>query len=718
MKTDDQEQRDSRREIIRQLASEIQIPETAVAAVLQLLADGATIPFLARYRKEKTGGLDEIVLSRIAERNKELEELQARKRYVLKTIEEAGQLTPTLKRSIELCQDASELEDLFLPYKPKRKTRASAAREIGLEPLAKWLYRQEPGPLESQAVRFLNGDVEAALQGARDIIAEWISEHLETRTSLRKLFLRAANISCKVAKGKETEGKKYADYFQHSERLSKAPSHRLLAIFRAESEGIIRVHIAPEEADAMAILHRCHIHRHHPSTAQVKLAMEDSYKRLLQPAMETEMRQHFKALADAIAIRIFQENLSPLLLAPPLGQKRVMGIDPGFRTGCKVVCLSDTGALMEHTTIYPHTQAASEAEKTLLHLAEKHQTEAIAIGNGTAGKETLDFVRSLPLPGSVDVFLVSESGASIYSASPVAREEFPDLDLTYRSAISIGRRLMDPLAELIKTDPRSIGVGQYQHDVHQGKLKEALDQTVMSCVNKVGINVNTASVPLLTYVSGLGPVLAANIVRYRSENGPFPTRDSLKKVPRLGDKAFEQCAGFLRIRDGKHPLDNTGVHPERYALVQRMAEDLGVPMPSLPGKTELISRIRPEDYVSEQAGLPTLKDILRELSHPGLDPRGKASVFHFNEGLHSMEDLREGMLVRGIVTNITQFGAFVDIGVKQDGMVHISQISDRFIKNPAEVLSLGQEVHATVIGLDMDRRRIQLSLKGNSRDQR
>ncbi len=527
-----------------------------------------------------------------------------------------------------------------------------------------------------------------------------------------------AFISCKLVKGKEEAGKKYKDYFSHQEKLNKAPSHRMLAIWRAEAEGIIRVSIEPDEAEAILLLGKFHVRAATPAAAQVKIALTDSYKRLLQPAMETEMRQIFKTKADETAIRVFQENLRPLLLAPPVGQKSVIGIDPGFRTGCKVVCLNALGTLLEYTTIYPLTQSADLSGKTIKHLINKYDTSAIAIGHGTGGKETLDFIKGLNLPPSIDVFLVNEAGASIYSASEIARAEFPDLDLTYRSAISIGRRLMDPLAELIKIDPRSIGVGQYQHEVHQGKLKEALDQTVVSCVNSVGVQLNTASIPLLTYVSGLGPSLATNIVQYREQHGPFNSRDSLRKVPRLGEKAFEQCAGFLRIRDSVHPLDKTGVHPERYTLVKKMASDLGVTLADLVGNTEMVRKINLKNYVSEDVGLPTLTDIAKELSNPGLDPRGSAQVFHFNEGINTIEDLEIGMELKGKVTNLTQFGAFIDIGVKQDGMAHISQVSDRFVSNPSEVLTLGQEVRVKVIGVDMDRRRIQLSLKGVSQPQR
>ena len=683
---------------------------------MQLLREGATIPFIFRYRKEVTGSLDEVQISEIQQGMNKLDELEKRKAFILKTIEEQGKLTDKLQHLIDACFDPTELEDIYLPYKKKRKTKASVARERGLEPLAKRIFQQDNSSPEQLAGSFLNDDVpdiESALQGARDIIAEWINEDQRLRNRVRSIFNRDAIISSKVARGKQEEGAKFRDYFDFSESLKRCPSHRLLAMRRGEEEGFLRVQIAPDEETTLGQLERMVLKGYGASTQQVKIALEDAYKRLLGPSIETEFRTSAKEKADEEAIKVFAENLRQLLLAPPLGPKRMIGIDPGFRTGCKVVVLDRNGDLLEHTAIYPHPpQSKSDAALGMLRkLADHYQVEAIAVGNGTAGRETMSLLRNDSLGQRLQVFMVNESGASIYSASEVAREEFPDHDVTVRGAVSIGRRLMDPLAELVKIDAKSIGVGQYQHDVNQTRLRESLDRVVESCVNAVGINLNTASKPLLTYVSGLGPVLAENIVKYRSEQGAFRSRKELKKVARMGAKAFEQSAGFLRVRDAKNPLDNTAVHPESYHLVETMAKDLGCTVKDLIQNKELRQKIDLQRYVGGNVGLPTLKDILSELAKPGLDPRGEAQVFEFAQGIKSMEDLQVGMVLPGIVTNITNFGAFVDIGVKQDGLVHISQIADRFIKNPADVLSLQQKVQVRIVDVDLARKRINLSMK-------
>jgi uncharacterized protein len=698
------------------IAQQVNLPARQVKATIQLLTEGATIPFVARYRKERTGSLDEVQITNIQQAYQQMLDLDQRKATILKAIEEQGKLTPDLQKRIEQCFDSTELEDIYLPYKRKRKTRASVARELGLEPLAEQIFQQSISqPVEALAEPFLSEevpDVVAALQGARDIIAEWINENEKARNRVRQLFRREATIRSKVARGKKEEGAKYEDYFDFEEPLKKCPSHRLLAIRRGEEEGFLRVTIGPEKEQVLYQLKQLFVKGQNECGQQVNLAVEDGYDRLLAPAIETEFRNLAKEKADEEAIEVFAENLRQLLLAAPLGQKRVIGIDPGYRTGCKVVVLSEQGDLLQHTAIYPHPpqKQAYESIATLQHLIDQHHTEAVAVGNGTAGRETVALLRE-KLGQQVEIFMVNESGASIYSASPIAREEFPDQDVTVRGAVSIGRRLMDPLAELVKIDPKSIGVGQYQHDVNQTNLKASLDRVVESCVNQVGINLNTASKHLLTYVSGLGPSTAQNIVDYRATKGPFSKRQELLKVPRLGEKAFEQAAGFLRIRDGKHPLDNTGVHPESYHLVQKMADDLGCSIEDLLQQAHLRKQIDLPRYQTDTVGMPTLKDILKELEKPGLDPRGKAKTFEFAKGIHSIQDVQEGMILPGIVTNITNFGAFVDIGVKQDGLVHVSQLANRFVRNPADVISLQQKVQVKVVGIDLKRNRIQLSIK-------
>ncbi|MCB0557521.1 MAG: RNA-binding transcriptional accessory protein [Phaeodactylibacter sp.] len=697
------------------IAERLNIPSRKVNNTLSLFSEGATIPFIARYRKEATGSLDEVQVADIQREAKKLEELDKRRASILGSIEEQGKLTDELRRRIEGTYDGTVLEDLYLPYKRKRKTRASAAREKGLEPLAEALFRQENNKVEALAARFITPEVpnvEEALQGARDIIAEWINEDERARNKVRFLFRKGAVIYAKVARGKEEEGAKYRDYFDYSEPLKNCPSHRLLAMRRGEEEGFLRVSISPEEEDSLYQLERIYLTGNGPASRQVKEALHDSYKRLLGPAIETEFRNLSKDKADQEAIEVFATNLRQLLLGAPLGQKRTLGIDPGFRTGCKVVVLDESGQFLKNATIYPHPPQSDEynASLTLERLVAQFEIEAIAVGNGTAGRETLSFCRRLKFGRPVESFMVNEAGASIYSASDIAREEFPKEDLTVRGAISIGRRLMDPLAELVKIDPKSIGVGQYQHDVNQARLKESLDQVVESCVNSVGINVNTASKHLLTYVSGLGPTLAQNIVDYRSEKGAFPSRRELMKVARMGDKSFEQSAGFLRIRDGKNPLDNTAVHPESYHIVEQMAKDQGCSVEDLIHRAELRKKVDLRKYVTDTVGLPTLTDILKELEKPGLDPRGTARPFEF-ANIQSIEDLHIGMVVPGIVNNITNFGAFVDIGIKESGLVHISQLANKFVKNPADVVNLGQEVMVKVMEVDRKRGRVQLSMK-------
>lgn len=698
------------------IAQTLNISVRKVESTIDLLAEGATIPFIARYRKEATGSLDEVQLAAIQLELKKLIDLDKRRETVLHTIEEQGKMTPELRSRIEKCWDSVELEDIYLPYKPKRKTRATMAREKGLEPLATIIFEQRKQDIAQAAKSYLNDEVptvEDALQGARDIIAEWINEDEQARSKVRFAYRKGAYISSKLVRGKDEEAAKYQDYFAFSELLKNCPSHRLLAMRRGEDEGFLRLSIAPDSEEVLYRLEQQFLKNNGEATKQVKEALHDSYDRLLSPSIETEFRNEAKEKADEEAIRIFVDNVRQLLLAPPLGQHRVMGIDPGFRTGCKVVMLSEFGDLMHDTVIYPHPPNSDQymARRILQDNVDKYRITDIAIGNGTAGRETMDLCKDIVFAHPVNIFMISEAGASIYSASDIAREEFPDLDLTVRGAISIGRRLMDPLAELVKLDPKNIGVGQYQHDVNQVKLKESLDRTVESCVNSVGINLNTASKHLLTYVSGLGPSLAQNIVKYRTENGQFETRQQLKKVARMGEKAFEQCAGFLRIKSAENPLDNTGVHPESYPIVERMAKDLGVKVPDLIVDGELRKQIDPKKYVTEKVGLPTLTDILKELEKPGLDPRGVAKSFAFAD-VRSIEDLTIGMVLPGIITNITAFGAFVDIGVKQDGLVHISQMSsNRYIKNPADIVFLSQEVNVRVVTVDVKRRRINLTMK-------
>lgn len=684
--------------------------------LLGLLDEGATIPFISRYRKEMTGSMDEVQVGQVREIYEQFRELEKRKKTVLESIEQQEKLTPELRKQIEHCADLRELEDIYLPYKPKKQTRASKAKAKGLEPLADMLMKQDNGDVWDKAARFVKNDVEneeEALQGARDIIAEWVSENDRARNTVRRSFDRVAVVKAKVVKGKEEEGEKFTDYFDYSEPLRRIPSHRMLAIRRGEAEGILKVAIEIPEEETIESLERIFVKGRNESAEQVTMAVKDGYKRLLLSSIETEYLQSGKQKADEEAIKVFAENLRQLLLAPPLGNKRVLGIDPGFRTGCKVVCLDETGNLVHNETIYPHPpqNEVKQAANKITNLINSYRIEAIAIGNGTAGRETERFIQSLRYDRDIQVFVVSESGASIYSASKIARDEFPQYDITVRGAVSIGRRLMDPLAELVKIDPKSIGVGQYQHDVDQSKLKESLDRVVESCVNRVGVNVNTASKYLLTYVSGLGPTLAENVVTYIKENGAFRSRGELKKVKRMGEKAFEQCAGFLRIEGAENPLDNSSVHPESYAVVERMAKDLGLPLKSLIGNEEACNKIELSRYVNDRIGLPTLKDIVDELKKPGRDPRSVAKVFSFADNIHTIDDLEIGMVVPGIVTNLTNFGAFVDIGVKQDGLVHISEIADKYISNPADVLSLNQHVTVKVVQVDKARKRIGLSIK-------
>lgn len=707
-------------EFSQMIAAELKLPAHRIANTLKLLQGGATIPFISRYRKEATGGLDEVQIGDIQTRYEKLCELSKRKETVLSTIEEQGKLTPELKARISACWNATELEDIYLPFKPKRKTRAEAARAKGLEPLALLLMMQKENNLAAKVRNFVKGEVkdeEDALKGARDILAEQISEDERSRNLMRNQFQRQALIQSKVVKGKEAEeaSAKYRDYFDFCEPLKKCSSHRLLALRRGESEGVLKVTIFPEDEDMCnEHLQRLFVRANNECAHQVEEALTDAYKRLLKPAIETEFAALSKEKADEEAIRVFAENLRQLLLAPPLGQKRVMGIDPGFRTGCKVVCLDAQGTLLHNEAIYPHPPKSeyAQAARKIVKLVEQYKIEAIAIGNGTASRETEQFVTSQRYDREVQVFVVSEDGASIYSASKTAREEFPDYDVTVRGAVSIGRRLMDPLAELVKIDAKSIGVGQYQHDVDQTKLKASLDQTVESCVNLVGVNVNTASKHLLTYVSGLGPTLAQNIVDYRTENGPFESRRQLLKVPRMGAKAYEQCAGFLRIPQAKNPLDNSAVHPESYPIVEQMAKDLNCTVADLIKDKELRSKIDLKKYVTNTVGLPTLTDILQELDKPGRDPRQKIQVFEFDKNVRTLDDLQEGMELPGIVTNITNFGCFVDIGIKENGLVHVSQLADRFVSNPADVVRIHQHVRVKVMSIDHERKRIQLTMKG------
>ncbi|QDW26854.1 RNA-binding transcriptional accessory protein [Pedobacter sp. KBS0701] len=699
------------------IAAELKVAEKQVTATVNLLDEGATVPFISRYRKEATGSLDEVEVAAIRDRVLQLRDLDKRREAILKSMTELGKLTPELEKKINDAETISLLEDIYLPFKPKRKTRASVAKEKGLEPLALQIFEQNAFNLNAEAGKFIDAkkgvnSLDDALAGARDIIAEMISENAEARTKMRTYFQEKAVFKSEVIKGKEEEGIKYKDYFEWSEPVKTAASHRVLAMRRGEKELILRLDALPPAEDAIAILENQFVLGNNAASKQVQQALEDGYKRLLEPAMETELRVFTKQKADEEAIRVFAENARQLLLAAPMGQKNVLAIDPGFRTGCKVVCLDKQGQLLENTAIYPHTGQGNvkNAAFTIQQLCEKHNVEAIAIGNGTAGRETEVFVRALNLP-HITIVMVNESGASIYSASEVAREEFPTQDITVRGAVSIGRRLMDPLAELVKIDPKSIGVGQYQHDVDQNKLQASLDDTVISAVNAVGVELNTASKQILAYVSGLGPTLAQNIVEYRNTNGAFKNRASLKKVPRLGDKAYEQAAGFLRIRNAENVLDTSGVHPERYAVVDQMAKDLGTTVSALMKDTQLQKQIKPQQYVTDEIGLPTLNDILKELAKPGRDPREQFEAFSFTDGVNEIADLRVGMKLPGIVTNITNFGAFVDIGVHQDGLVHTSQLANRFVANPNDIVKVHQKVEVTVMEVDAARKRISLSMK-------
>ena len=699
----------------KMIASALNIAVRQVENTLSLLEGGATIPFISRYRKEATGGLDEVQIGEIKERNDKLTEVAKRKETILKTIEEQGKLTTDLKKRIELCWDATELEDIYLPYKPKRKTRAEVARQKGLEPLATILMMQRENNLSARARTFVKGDVkdeEDALKGARDIIAEQVSEDERSRNQLRNQFSSQAIITSKVVKGKEEEAAKYKDYFDFSEPLKRCTSHRLLAIRRGEAEGLLKVSISPDDEECTERLEKNYVRSNNECGQHVKEAVRDAYKRLLKPSIETEFATLSKEKADEEAIRVFAGNLRQLLLAPPLGQKRVMGIDPGYRTGCKVVCLDAQGNLLHNETIYPHPPKSehSISARKLTKLVEQYQVEAIAIGNGTASRETEAFVTNQRYDRKLQVFVVSEDGASIYSASKIAREEFPEYDVTVRGAVSIGRRLMDPLAELVKIEAKSIGVGQYQHDVDQTALKKSLDMTVESCVNSVGVNLNTASRHLLTYVSGLGPTLAQNIVDYRAENGAFTSRKELMKVPRMGAKAFEQCAGFLRIPGAKNPLDNSAVHPESYAVVEHIAKDMKCSVEDLIKDKELRNKINIQKYVTDKVGLPTLTDIMAELEKPGRDPRQAIKVFEFDKNVKTIDDLKEGMVLPGIVTNITNFGCFVDVGIKENGLVHVSQLCREFVSDPTTVVSIHQHVQVKVIGIDMGRKRISMTM--------
>lgn len=701
----------------KRIAQTLSLSEKQIQQTLHLLQDGATIPFISRYRKEATGGLDEVQIEAIQTQYDKLKELAKRKDTITNTIREQGKLTDELSKRIAETWDATVLEDLYLPFKPKRRTRAEAARQKGLEPLATLLMLQrEPQP-EKRASTYVKGevkDVEDALKGARDIIAEQVSEDEQARNQIRNAFTRQAVLTTKVVKGKEEEAANYRDYFDCQEPLKRCSSHRLLAIRRGETEGFLKVGISPDDDACTERLERQFVRSHNACGMQVSLAVQDAYKRLLKPSIETEFATSSKERTDEEAIHVFTANLRQLLLASPLGQKRVMGIDPGFRTGCKVVCLDAQGNLLHNENIYPHPPVSKpkEAMAKLQKMVEAYQIEAIAVGNGTASRETEEFLKRQTFHQDVQIFVVSEQGASIYSASKIARDEFPEYDVTVRGAVSIARRLMDPLAELVKIDPKSIGVGQYQHDVDQSKLKKSLDQTVENCVNLVGVNLNTASSHLLTYISGLGPQLAQNIVNYRAEHGAFHSRKELMKVPRMGAKAFEQCAGFLRIPGAKNPLDNTAVHPESYYIVEQMANDMHCTVEELITSKELRQKIKLEHYLTDTVGMPTLKDILQELEKPGRDPRGPIKVFEFDKNVRTIEDLCIGMELPGIVGNITNFGAFVDIGIKESGLVHLSQLADRYISNPNEVVSIHQHVRVKVLNIDMERKRIQLTMKG------
>lgn len=703
---------------LSKIAMELSIRVEQVRNTAALLTEGGTVPFIARYRKEATNSLDEVAITSIRDRLSQLAELDARREAIVKSLEERGLMTEELRGAVAAADTLADLEDVYLPYRPKRRTRAMIAREKGLDPLARLLLKQGNDDVLAAAAAYIDAEkgvpsAEDALAGARDIIAEIVSEDQPSRARVRQLYRRKAAILCKAVKGKEELGAKYKDYFEWTENARHAPSHRILAIFRGENEGVLSARVVPPEEDVLQILDARFVRGKGGATDEVIAAVRDGCRRLLTPSLETEFRAELKQRADDEAIRVFADNLRELLLASPLGQKNVLAVDPGFRTGCKVVVLDRQGALLCNDTIFPHQsdRQRSDAENTVRKLVEKHHIEAIAVGNGTAGRETEDFLQGLGLPNEIPIVMVNESGASIYSASEVAREEFPDHDVTVRGAVSIGRRLMDPLAELVKLDPKSIGVGQYQHDVDQKALRRSLDDVTMSCVNSVGVEVNTASHRLLSYVAGLGPQIARNILTWRSEKGPFASRAQLRKVPRLGPKAFEQCAGFLRIQGASNPLDASAVHPESYPIVDAMARDLGCSVLELTRDAELRRRIAPNRYITEHVGLPTLNDILEELAKPGRDPRRQFEVFHFAKDIHDIKDLAPGMKLAGIVTNVTAFGAFVDVGVHQDGLVHISQLADRFVKNPSEIVNVGQRVSVTVVDVDLPRRRIALSMK-------
>lgn len=710
---------------IQTIAKELAVKPAQVRAAAELLDEGATVPFISRYRKEATGSLDEVAVAAVRDRLEKLRELDKRREAIIKSLEDRELLTDELKEKIESAKTITVLEDIYLPFRPKRRTRATMAKEKGLEPLARMIFEQGGTDPETEAATFIDAEkgvetVEDALAGARDIIAEWVSENGEARERMRGLFSARGIMRSKIIKGKEEEGIKYKDYYEWEEPVSRAPSHRVLAIRRGEKEEFLVLRITPSEDEALAILESIFIKGRGADSEQVRLAVHDSYKRLLLTSMETEIRLASKKRADEEAIRVFVKNLRQLLLAPPLGQKNVLAIDPGFRTGCKVVCLDRQGKLLHNDTIYPSfsDKKNNEAGEKVRELCGKFGIESIAIGNGTAGRETEAFVRGLSLPGDIDIVMVNESGASVYSASDAAREEFPDYDVTVRGSVSIGRRLMDPLAELVKIDPKSIGVGQYQHDVDQNELKKSLDDVVISCVNRVGVEVNTSSRQLLHYVSGLGPQLAKSIVEYRNEHGPFGSRDELRNVPRLGPKAFEQAAGFLRIHDGDNPLDSSAVHPESYCVVDKMAGDMGCSVTDLMKDAGIRNKIDLSRYITDTVGMPTLNDIMNELAKPGRDPREKFEAFTFTDGVEKIEDVKPGMKLPGIVTNVTAFGAFVDVGVHQDGLVHISELSDGFVKNPADVVKVQQKVDVTVIGVDIPRKRIALSMKTGSKEVR
>lgn len=701
----------------RSIAKALGLPEKQVSNTLELLDSGATIPFIARYRKEATGTLDEVQITQIRDMKERLVEIDKRRASIIDSIEEQGKMNAELKKKLENANSLTELEDLYLPFKPKRKTKASIAIEKGLEPLAIVIYDQSPVDLKKIALSYIDKEkglntLDEVLQGARDIVAEWISENSQIRETMRNLFIKEAFITSKVKRDKKESGSKYEIYFDASEKLNRVPSHRLLAMLRGEEEGFLSLSIKPDSERAIRMLEKFTLKDRNTCSYQVKVATADAYQRLLQPQMETEMRKHFKALADDNAIEVFSTNLRQLLMASPLGQKRILAIDPGFRTGCKVVALNEQGKLLNHTAIYPHPpqQEYKNASETIKNWVSEYQIEAIAIGNGTAGRETEHFVKYIPFDRKVEIVLVNESGASVYSASEVAREEFGDYDLTVRGAVSIGRRLMDPLAELVKIDPKSIGVGQYQHDVNQTKLQKKLGEVVESCVNFVGVELNTASKELLSYISGVGNVLAKNIVEYRNKNGAFKSREELKKVPRFGEKAFEQAAGFLRIHNAQNPLDSSAVHPESYHIVEKMASDQHCHIADLMQQEELRKQIDLKKYISTKVGMPTLQDIMQELAKPGRDPRTQFENFEFNENIHTINDLTIGMVVPGIVTNITNFGCFVDIGVHQDGLVHISRLANKYVANPNDVVKLRQKVMVKVEEIDIPRKRISLSM--------